>query len=858
MTLRKKSILFTSLIIVLVSIVFIISHTISFNYYYIYCLLGIIIISILSLILFIKKMLFSRLALLNTSIVEIGISGKLSSRIEISGNDEIAHAAGAVNDILQVLEDYHHELEKKESYLRLVTNNMMDMIFQIDENGIIKYASSSSHHILGYKYENLIGKHFSKHIHPDDEKFIITKREEFENYNSKRIELRMKHRDGYYIWVETIISTLYDQFNNYVGIIYTSCDITDRKLVVEELKKAYDELEIRVHERTLNLSKVNEELCNEINERKRMAKALQYQVQFEELVAQISTNFINLNIHEIDNTINQSLQAIGKFVKADRCYIFMFSDNLDTMDNTHEWSNAGIDSQISNLKALPCESMPWWMQQLKALQNIIIPRISDLPPEAEVEKEVLLSQSIQSLVVVPMKYRNSIIGYLGFDWVKNEYNILDEDITLLSIASEIFANAFNHLWDAEKLAKQKEHLSVTLRSISNGVISIDTNGKILMINKAAEKITGWTTEEIKEKTIFDILKIIDRKTNSLSYNEIKKMLNTEKIYTISDNIILTKDNTKKIISCSSSPMIEKDNKVIGFVIVLRDITEKKKIEDRLTLSQKMESVGLLAAGVAHEINTPMQYIGDNTRFLKDAMNDLDIVVKQIWSYIEESTNNEIINADCIDKIKKMIDDADLEYLLAEIPLSIKQSLEGIDRVSKLVLTLKNFSHPGSKEKMLCDINQSINQTTTITRNEWKYASDMETILDPHIPMVYCVIDEINQVILNMIINAAHAIKEAVDKKFYAKGKITISTKSEGNYVKIIISDNGIGIPKSLINRIYDPFFTTKEVGKGTGQGLAITHDIIVNKHQGIIEVESEEGKGTTFTICLPLSDYNNN
>jgi len=169
--------------------------------------------------------------------------------------------------------------------------------------------------------------------------------------------------------------------------------------------------------------------------------------------------------------------------------------------------------------------------------------------------------------------------------------------------------------------------------------------------------------------------------------------------------------------------------------------------------------------------------------------------------------------------------------------------------------MKDFAHPGKKEKKLADINKAIERTVTISRNEWKYVAELETNLEPGLPLIYCVVDEINQVILNMIVNAAQAIKEAVNKGSLAKGKITVTTKKDENFVYILIRDNGTGIPGAMIDKIFDPFFTTKEVGKGTGQGLAIAHDIIVTKHKGNIQVESEMGKGTMFTIRLPINSY---
>lgn len=287
------------------------------------------------------------------------------------------------------------------------------------------------------------------------------------------------------------------------------------------------------------------------------------------------------------------------------------------------------------------------------------------------------------------------------------------------------------------------------------------------------------------------------------------------------------------------------------------ITEQKKIEAQHALSQKLQSVGELAAGIAHEINTPMQYIGDNTRFLQNAINDIiyDLLVdyKKLKNKAAAEKNFGLL----VNQISNKEEELDVTYLLEEIPRAFEETLEGIGKVNKLVLAMKDFVHPGEKEMKFANINKAIEGTVTISRNEWKYVAELETDLEPGLPLVCCVIDEINQVLLNMILNAAQAIKEAPKSRTLTKGKITVTTKNDGDYVTILLSGNGIGIPKEMVNKIFEPFFTTKEVGKGTGQGLAIAYNIIATKHEGSIEVDSEVGKGTVFTIRLPINPKNN-
>ncbi|MFZ5642937.1 MAG: PAS domain S-box protein [Bacillota bacterium] len=396
----------------------------------------------------------------------------------------------------------------------------------------------------------------------------------------------------------------------------------------------------------------------------------------------------------------------------------------------------------------------------------------------------------------------------------------------------------------EALSEEKERLAVTLASIGDGVITTDVNGKIMLANRVSEDITGWKQEEMNGKQLSEILVFVNPE------ERVRKFIKAGALY---EQAIIARDGKRKLISSCSSPIMDKADSTIGYVIVFRDITEQRRLAEQAALSQKMESIGQLAAGIAHEINTPMQYIGDNTRFIEDSFKTMLDYLKGCKDIICNS-KNELSYSDCVSKLKELKNKLDIEYLVGEIPTAIEQSLEGIERVSKLVLAMKEFSHPGIKEKVYSDINKAINNTVIISKNEWKYVADLITELDEGIPLVYCDVDQINQVILNMIVNSAQAISDVIGNTPGQKGEIKITTKSNEEYVQIFVSDTGAGIPEDILHKIFDPFFTTKEVGKGTGQGLALAHDIIVNKHEGKIFVESKIGRGTTFIISLPIKN----
>ena len=305
---------------------------------------------------------------------------------------------------------------------------------------------------------------------------------------------------------------------------------------------------------------------------------------------------------------------------------------------------------------------------------------------------------------------------------------------------------------------------------------------------------------------------------------------------------------------------EKVNELEKYNLLLEASVEKKVVElqaaqDQLLRAEKMESMGRLAAGIAHEINTPIQFVGDNTRFLHDTFAELIELSNKTGELIECAQKGSIPE-ELIEEINSAMQRADLEYLNEEIPNAIEQSLEGIERVAKIVRAMKEFSHPVTEKKAI-DINRAIESTITVARNEWKYVAEMVTDFDTVLPPVPCHPGEFNQVILNMIINAAHAIAEVVDNDTQEKGTITIGTRHNGDWVEICITDTGAGISDDIKSKIFDHFFTTKEIGKGTGQGLSVAHTVVVKKHGGTIEVDSKIGSGASFLIRLPIRDSDN-
>jgi len=284
------------------------------------------------------------------------------------------------------------------------------------------------------------------------------------------------------------------------------------------------------------------------------------------------------------------------------------------------------------------------------------------------------------------------------------------------------------------------------------------------------------------------------------------------------------------------------------------VHELATTQNQLVQAEKLQAVGQLAAGIAHEINTPMQFIGDSLHFLKEALVGYKKLIGQYRRAVEAlALGANDAGQVLVSELKRIEEDVDLPYLEANVPTSFVSCMEGIFRISTIVDSMKEFAQPDHREKSLADLNRALQATLVVARNDYASVAEVTTEWGD-LPPVLCHVGDMNQVFLNLITNAAHAIGDVV-KKDGGMGTMRIRTSREGNMARIDVADSGSGIPETIRNRVFDPFFTTKEVGKGTGQGLAIARSVVVTKHSGTLTFESEVGKGTTFTIRLPIDGH---
>ncbi len=410
-----------------------------------------------------------------------------------------------------------------------------------------------------------------------------------------------------------------------------------------------------------------------------------------------------------------------------------------------------------------------------------------------------------------------------------------------SLAAETIAQA-------EALAASESRLSMVLHSVRDGYWDWDVRNKVVHSNPQFAEILGLDAPNgplLSPDAITALVIDADRADMAAA---LRRHLRGQTQNLIHECRVSRKDGTLAWIEFRGQ-VISRDSRgrALRATGLITDISEKKQLDQERRRTMKMEAIGELAAGVAHEINTPLQFVGDNLAFLQSqtarATKAFQLVA-DIRTQVSASPLWRVLGGDLL----AAADEADLSYARNEIPEAIREALDGLDRVSKIVQALKEFSHQGPSERVAVDLNRMIENTVTLTRNEWKYVAEIETDLEPGLPHVHCVPHECGQLLVNLVVNAAHAIRAMADGK---KGLLTIVSRAVAGQVEIRVSDTGCGIPPEIRNRIFDPFFTTKPIGQGTGQGLALAQ-ATVKRHRGTISFQSEIGRGTVFSVRLPI------
>jgi PAS domain S-box-containing protein len=703
-------------------------------------------------------------------------------------------------------------LKEEHNLLRTLIDSIPDQVYIKDSESKFTICNNEVAKRFGCKPEQIIGKtdfdFFSKELaarYYAEEQEIVRTGHPLINH-----EEPSQDKDGNERWNLSTKVPLRSYDGKIVGLVGINHDITRRKQIVETLQ--YDE--------------ARERILLEINQ---------------------------MTAQSLEEIIRYALEASVSLCKS-KFGFFAFIGEQESAVIKQYWSKGAADHRelLDKRDMMPMLTDSFFSEAVRQHKPVTINNYSvhHLFKQSAAKNGLTLTR----LINVPIFEGVRIVAILGLANKESDYTKSDaREMTLLA---EGLWNIIRRKQAEEKLKDSEASLRTIFNNLYDAIIVLDKAGKILDVNDKMLWLFGISREEALGLSI-----IYDLSSDTNSTDRFRQiwLKNPEQ----QNDFFEWKakrpcDGSEFDVEVFAGSMNLLGTEVL--VATVHDISdrkrteaEKRSMEIQLRHAQKMESVGQLAAGIAHEINTPTQFVGDNTQFLLGAFHDL-----QKLQHISNDLLNECKKASfatpIVTTMEKTISEIDSEFLEQEIPKAIEQSLDGIQRIAKIVRAMKEFSHPDQDEKVLSDINKAIETTVTVARNEWKYVAEIKMELDPSLPPVLCFPGDLNQVILNLIINAAHAIAEKIGKSSKEKGMITIQTIQAKSFIEIRVHDNGTGIPEEHRQKIFEPFFTTKPVGKGTGQGLAICYNVIVTKHGGKLTFETKMGEGTAFVIHLPIKN----
>jgi PAS domain S-box-containing protein len=544
-----------------------------------------------------------------------------------------------------------------------------------------------------------------------------------------------------------------------------------------------------------------------------MTRQLSRRIAQEQMVSDISRQFIHLSSSNIDAAISKALKKIGAYCGADRSYVGQFCFDDRQVGKTHEWCRQGVLPQIDDMVGLSLDALPWLMRRLEDEGHILVPDIEALPGEAIAEKLLWHKRGVKSVARVPMIYGGELRGFVGLDALGQYRDWSHEEIVVLQRVAEIFCYTLERQWYQESLAAEKERLAVTLQSIADGVITTDVEGRVTLVNRVAELLTGWWRNDAVGRPIDEVFTILDEKTHTILSNPVAKILEAGGgPMATNPAILVARDESQRLIAFSAAPIFDKENKIIGGVLVFRDITEKRRMQDELIKVEKLESLGVLAGGIAHDFNNILTAIIGNVALAR--------------SYAEPGGK---VSAKMGEIEKAAFRARDLTQRL----LTFSKGGEPVKKtisLSQIFYDLAMFALGGSNVGLEYNPPQDL----------WPVEADES---------------QISQVINNLVINAVQAMPAGGVIQGTLKNIILPAASSvplpEGRYIVFSFRDYGSGIAKENLNRIFDPFFTTKKAGSGLGLSTAYS---IIEKHGGYITAESQLGQGALFTVYLPASD----
>lgn len=682
-------------------------------------------------------------------------------------------------------------LRSTQAYHSALLENCVDIIAVINPSSTYQYISPSIATILGFAPEEMIGTNAMDLVHPDDLDSAMTALGQALSSRGTVVPftVRVRRKDGVYRVIEGTGRYL-EQDADVNGIVINSHDITERRRA-EDLQ------------------------------------AISSRLSQPPLSGESLTDWLRRAHEQISLLMDATSFYVALYDSVREMYWFPY------VADEHEKFSVYTREEFHN-------TLTDYVRRTGRPLRVTQEGVDELVARGEVD-DVGVPSAVW--IGAPLSTPRGVIGVVAMQDYHDAGMYGVHELELLATLGERIALVI----ERQQTEEARLRLATAIEQAVDLVVITDAEGNIEYVNPAFERITGYEAAKLLGKNPRSIK---SGQHDTAFYREMWSTITSGAVWS-GDFVNRRRDGSLFTEVATITPVRDASGRIVNYVKVSRDVTAQLLLESQLRQSQKLEAIGSLAAGIAHEINTPIQFIGNNAHFLSHSFTTLIEWASDSIQAIERAVAEGVPHPALVDVLKKR-DEVDLPYLLKEIPNAISQSLDGIARVTDTVRAMREFSHPGTGARSHLDINRALEGALAVARSELKNVAEIITDFQPSLPPIACFPNDINQAFLNLLVNAAHAVADskAAGRR---RGVITLKTRRDGDWVEVSVADNGTGIPAAIRDQVFDSFFTTKSIGRGTGQGLAIARNAIEKKHGGTIRFETVEGEGTTFFVRLPIA-----
>jgi len=614
-----------------------------------------------------------------------------------------------------------------------------------------------------------------------------------------------------------------------------------------------EELEGLILERTSELLSTSRQLREERHGRNAVELSLAQYRELQTLVTEQSGQLlIARDATQLASVCERILRQTARFLGVDQACIVLSSGAGQPYRILHEWRLPEADETTALENTVDLEMLPWFQDRLQAgvavLDAVTIPR-----EIAEAETSWLERQGLQSVWAFPLRGDDRLMGYLAYLHQRKTRSWPVEYQDSLRMLAHVLASA---LYRAQIQAQSNDVcnlLDLTLRSTRDGVMLIDMAERVTMVNESTLALLGRQQAEVIGQPFADVFRISEAKDAEPSPFPLRLIRRAGFAAKQPRYMLMDEQRAiRAVIEARSQAVLDADGTRRGDIVLLTDCSRASGFEQERSIQGKLRSLGHLAAGLAHEISTPMQYISDNTSFFRDVLRSVIAVRERYFNLLLAQADES--ERQLVRQLRIADAEHDIDFNLREAFSAIDQTISGVEKVGTLVTAMKSLARYVNRGRQTIDLNLAVRDVLTLTDHEWRYIAEIDLNLFDGLPETVVEIEEVNQVLIEIIGNACDSIQRAIASKLIKVGRIGVRTVQDGNRILIEITDNGVGMSEMVRERMFDPYFSTKALGSGAGQGMGLAKEVIVNRHGGTIEVESEEGKGARILIRLPLID----